>query len=298
MKPPPSTHTVTGTSDSPPPETDMESGPRFQPGVFHESVDEFPSLLHANQALRDGPAAIKAVKRGGKAPRLDVVAVDFMARRIESARISARSGSDLVAPRVREYYVSVEVFLPETAWVDGAAGVRQAYADLFLVMDLGGRRTGWDLDSSWILELLDLPQGSDTSQVVELASEPIASLFRRGRSTAPAYLPEARFQECVAALFGPEGFDRAVEVVLGSLSGDECLAFARSWARHFRRLERAVTREAMVEEFGEVHEAAREALAVDQFVASLVGARATQEQRDRIGGRHAEVWDWAGNQLY
>ena len=128
------------------------------------------------------------VKRDSKAPHLDVVYIDFFARRAESARMSARSSSIVVDPGVREHYVGVEVFLPETAWVDGAAGVRQAFADLFLVMDLGGRRTRWDLDSSWILELLDLPQGSDTSQVVELASEPIASLFRRGRSTAPACL--------------------------------------------------------------------------------------------------------------
>lgn len=276
----------------------MESSPRLQVSVIHEHVDDFPSLVHVNRALMEAPAAIKVVKRDSKAPRLDVVAVDFLARRVESARMSARTGSDLVAPKVREHYLGVEVFLPEAAWVDGVGGVRQAYADLFLIMDLAGRRTGWDLDSSWLLELLDLPQGSDPSQVVELASVPVASLFRRGRGTAPAYLPEARFQECVAALFGPEGLDRAVEVVLGSLSGDECVAFARSWARHFRRLERSVTREAMVEEFGEVHEAAREALAVDQFTTSLVGARPTQEQRDRIGGRHTEVWDWAAKQLY
>ena len=102
------------------------------------------------------------VKRDSKAPHLDVVYIDFFARRAESARMSARSSSIVVDPGVREHYVGVEVFLPETAWVDGAAGVRQAFADLFRVMDLGGRRTRWDLDSSWILELLDLPEGSDT----------------------------------------------------------------------------------------------------------------------------------------
>lgn len=67
----------------------MESSPDFFAVVSDVDGRAVPALKRVDRALRKAPAAIKVVKRDSKAPRLDVVAIDFMARRIESARISA-----------------------------------------------------------------------------------------------------------------------------------------------------------------------------------------------------------------
>jgi hypothetical protein len=122
----------------------------------------------------------------------------------------------------------VEVWLPEAAWSGGLSAMSTVYADLFLVMNLSGRRTGWTLESDWLLERLSLPAGSDAQEVIALASPAIATLFRRGRGSGPAHLSESALAAALASVFAPEALAQAIDDALSGLTGDQKMAFARS----------------------------------------------------------------------